>query len=65
MKRKTNVFLSLLLSLVCALSLFACDRKDKSNLKCTLVESSQTRVVISVDNPGLNCTVLDCMEVLM
>ena len=64
MKRKTNVFLSLLLSLVCALSLFACDRKDKSNLKCTLVESSQTRVVISVDNPGLNCTLLDCMEVL-
>ena len=64
MKRKTNIFFSLLLSLVCALCLFACDRKDKSNLKCTLVESTQTRVVISVEEQGLNCTLLDCMEML-
>ncbi len=64
MKRKTNIFFSLVLSLVCALCLFACGRKDKSNLKCTLVESTQTRVVISVEEQGLNCTVLDCMEML-
>ena len=64
MKRKWNIFLAFCFSALCVLSLFACGRKDKSNLKCALVESTQTRVVISVSEPGLNCTVLDCMEIL-
>lgn len=64
MKRKTNILFSIVLSLVCALCLFACGGKDKSNLKCALIESTQTRVVISVEEQGLNCTLLDCMEML-
>ena len=64
MKRKFYGFLSMCLSFLCALCLFACDRKDKSNLVCLLVGSNQTRVVISVSQPGQNCTLLDCMEIL-
>lgn len=64
MKRKTSIFLTLCLSLICAFCLFACDRKDKSNLACSLVESSETRVVISVSESGQNCNLLDCMEIL-
>ncbi len=64
MKRKLSLFLTLWLALLCVLCAVGCGEKDKSNLKCTLVESTQTRVVISVSDPGLNCTLLDCMEIL-
>ena len=64
MKRKINLFLTLCLSLMCALCLFACGKKDKSTLVCSLVESTETRVVISVTDAGKNCTLLDCMEKL-
>ena len=64
MKRKINIFLALFLSIVSAICLFACGGKDKSQLECTLVESTETRVVISVTNEGKNCTLLDCMEIL-
>ena len=65
MKRKVNIFLTLCLSLLCAVCLFACGgRKDKSDLVCELVESTETRVVISVRDEGLNCKLLDCMEML-
>lgn len=65
MKRRMNSFLSLCFSLLCVLCLFACGgRKDKSNLVCTLVESTDSRVIISVSGEGLNCTLLDCMELL-
>ena len=65
MKRRITIFFTLCLALICALSSFACgNRKDKSNLVCTLVESTDSRVIISVSDEGLHCTLLDCMELL-
>ena len=66
MKRKIRIFFALCLSLVCALCLFACG--DKSNgegkLVCRLVESTDARVVIYVEETDGEATLLDCMEQL-
>lgn len=66
MKCKIRIFFALCLSLVCALGLFACG--DKSNgegkLVCRLVESTEARVVICVEETDGEATLLDCMEQL-
>ena len=64
MKRKISSLLVLCLTFLCALCAVACGGKDKTKLVCSLVESGETRVVISVAETDGKCTLLDCMAKL-
>lgn len=67
MKRKFSIFLAVCFSFLCALCLLACGvnkSNGESKLVCTLIENSQTRVVISVEETDGKATLLDCMETL-
>lgn len=67
MKRKISIFLTLCLSFICALCLVACGKAGAGTGKienCLLVESGETRVVISVGDIVGNVTLSDCMEYL-
>ncbi|MBQ7924061.1 MAG: hypothetical protein IJ329_02005 [Clostridia bacterium] len=64
MKRKITVLFSLLLTLVCsALCLFACGKAD-GNVQASVVESSETLLVIRVDETDGEATLYNAMQYL-
>ena len=64
MKRKTTIFIFLFLTFICtAFCLFACG-KSEGRVKASVVESSETLLVIRIDETDGQATLLDAMKYL-
>ncbi|MBE5745512.1 MAG: DUF4430 domain-containing protein [Clostridiales bacterium] len=64
MKRKFTIFLSFLCAVFCSVfCLFACE-KSAGNVKASVVESSETLLVIRVDETDGEATLYDAMQYL-
>ncbi len=65
MKRIKTIIATLLLAIVSAFCLVACDKNnDPDKLSCSVKESGETFVVISVDQADGDFLLLDCMSAL-